>query len=161
MVKLYLDTSVIIAMAYREDGFHDKSLKFMREVRKLEVEIMIGNPILLELGKAVQRKGIETALTILRTIEHHKIKLAMLDPDRLSSLVDRYLSENIVGEKYRFDLLHYASATLLNCTHLVSWDKGHFNQSVGKKVNAVNSVLGLATLNVGDPVDISRSLKLD
>lgn len=90
LVKLYLDTSVIIALANPEDDFHNKSLKFIREVKKLELDITIGDPILLELGKAVQRKGIEVALTILRTIEYHTIRLAVLDPDRLSSLVDRY-----------------------------------------------------------------------
>ena len=56
--------------------------------------------------------------------------------------------------------MHYASATLLNCSHLASWDKKHFNQSLGKKVNKVNSMLGLATLNVGSPLFIERSLKL-
>lgn len=160
MVKLYLDTSVIIALANPGDNFHDMSLKFIREVKELEIDIAIGDAILLELGKAVQRKGIEAALTILRTIEHHKIELAILDPDRLLDLVDRYFSKKVFGTKYRFDLLHYASATLLNCSHLASWDKKHFNQNVEKKVNQVNSMLGLATLNVGDPTNITRSLKL-
>ena len=91
MVKLYLDTSVIIALANPEDAFHDKSLKFIREVSKLKIPITVGDPILLELGKTIKRKGIGAALTVLRTVERHKIELAMLDSSRLLSLVDKYL----------------------------------------------------------------------
>ena len=91
LVKLYLDTSVIIALANPEDAFHDKSLKFIREVSKLKIPITVGDPILLELGKTIKRKGIGAALTVLRTVERHKIELAMLDSSRLLSLVDKYL----------------------------------------------------------------------
>jgi len=156
LVKVYLDTSVIIALANPQDDFHEDSLGFITEVKKLSIPVTIGDPLLLELGKAVERKGLEAALTILRTIELHKIKLATRETNRLLDLADRYVQK--IGAKHRFELLHYASASQLNCSHLASWDRGVFNQSVGKKINSVNSVLGLATLNVGDPLYIARSL---
>lgn len=161
MANLYLDTSIIVALANSEDEFHNESLNFVRKIRNLNITITVGDPLLLELGKAVERRGIEAASNILQTIEHHKIILAALDPDNLFDLANRYFSRKVVGAKYRFDLLHYASATLLGCSNLASWDKAHFNQNVGRKVNAVNSALGLTNLNVGDPVYIARSLGLD
>lgn len=98
-------------------------------------------------------------MTIIRAIDRYKIDLAELDSDRLLKLTDQYFAHRVAGTKYRIDLMHYASATLLNCSHLASWDKEHFNQHIEKKINKVNSAMRFTSLKVGDPVHIARSLK--
>lgn len=160
MAKVYLDTSVVIALANPQDGFHDESLRFVGTVRELGVTIMIGSPLMLEIAKAIERRGAESALVILETIERQNIELADLDSRRLLDLADRYVAYQIAERKYRFDLLHYASATLLGCSHLASWDREHFNERVAKRVNKVNSMNGFITLKVGDPEHVERSLQL-
>ena len=57
LVKLYLDTSVIIALANPEDAFHDKSLKFIREVSKLNIPITVGDPIYSNSEKQLSGKA--------------------------------------------------------------------------------------------------------
>ncbi|MFQ6135459.1 MAG: hypothetical protein ACE5KU_06585, partial [Nitrososphaerales archaeon] len=125
---------------------------------ELDIAFTIGPPVLLEVGKAAQRRGVESALRVLQAIDRHKIELVTLDSNRLLNLVNLYVAYRVAGTRYRLDLLHYASATLLNCSHLASWDKKHFNQRVEKRINKANSLSGLATLKVGDPIRIVRSL---
>ena len=122
---------------------------------------MVGPPFLLEIGRPVQRRGLESALAVLETIDKYEIELADLDLTRLLSLVDEYVAHGVAGRRYRFDLLHYASATLLNCGHLASWDREHFSERVAKRINEVNSLSGLITLKVGSPTHIERSLPFD
>jgi hypothetical protein len=159
-VKVYLNTSVVIALASPEDRFSDFSLEFVRGLRALEVGVNIASPIFLELAKAVQLRGVESVLTVLQTVDRYGIELATPDPERLLNLVDRYVGLRIMGVRYQFDLLHYASATLLSCSHLASWDQDHFNQRIAKKVNKANSSLNLPTLILGDRASLRRSLGL-
>jgi len=159
LAKVYLDTSVIIALTNLRDHFYNTSTKFMQDLRELDIACTVGPPILLEIGKAVQRKGVESGLTIIRAIDKYEIDLAELDSDRLLKLANQYFAHRVAGTKYSVDLMHYASATLLNCSHLASWDKEHFNQRIEKKINKVNSATGLTSLKVGDPVHIARSLE--
>ena len=158
MAKVYLDTSVAIAVANPEDDFHNRSLRFVGKVRELGVAIVIGPPLLLELAKAVRRRGVESALVVHKIIDEHEVELADIDSKHLLDLVDRYVAHRVTGRKYRLDLLHYASPTFLNCSHLVSWDREHFNERIAKRINKVNSLNGFVTLKVGDPDFIERSL---
>ena len=84
----------------------------------------------------------------------------MLD-DQLWSLSSEYASLGVLGMKRMFDLLHYASATMLGCTHLASWDRRHFNDRIERKVNRVNASKGLTTLKVGDPFTVARLLGIE
>lgn len=155
-----MDTSVVITVARPEDRFNDLSLEFVRELRALGVGITVASPIFLELAKAVQLRGVESVLAILQAVDRYGIELATPDPARLLALVDRYISLRAMGAKYQFDLLHYASATLLSCGHLASWDKDHFNERIAKNVNKADSSMNLPTLKVGDPASLGRSLGL-
>lgn len=155
-----MDTSVVIALARPEDQFSDLSLEFVRGLRALGEGVTVASPIFLELAKAVQLRGVESVLAILHTVDRYGIELTTPDPDQLLTLVDRYVGLRVMGVKYQFDLLHYASATLLSCSHLGSWDKDHFNERIAKKVNKANSSMNLPTLKVGDPVSLGRSLGL-
>lgn len=160
MAKVYLDTSVMVALANPEDSFHGASLRFIRGLQEQGIASVVVPPILLEVTKATQRRGLKSALKIVQAIDRYRIELATLDLGQLLDLVDRYFAYKVAGTKYRIDLLHYASATLLDCGHLVSWDKKHFNQRVAERINRVNSLSGLITLRIGDPIHTARSLKL-
>lgn len=157
MARIYIDTSVVIAVTNPLDSFYGKSLKFLRGLQEVGVAYVTGPPILLEVGKAVQRRGVGSALEILRAMQTYDIEVAVLDSSQLLNLSDLYVAHKVT-RRYRFDLLHYAAATLLNCSHLASWDREHFNESTERRVNRVNSLTGLATLKVGDPIKLARSL---
>lgn len=158
--KVYVDTSVVVALADPKESFHSASVNFIKGLQRLRITHVIGSPIMLEIAKAAQLRGIKAALTLVHALDRYKIELVELDSRRLSGLVDSYITWLPAGARDRFDLLHYASATLLNCTHLASWDKKHFNQRIERKVNEANLLAGLTTLKVGDPPYIRRALGL-
>ena len=158
--KAYVDTSVVIAVANPEDDFHSASVNFIEGLQTRRIPCVIGSPVMLEIAKTAQRRGLKAALTVIQALESYKIELVELDSRSLSGLVDSYITRLPAGARYLFDLLHYASATLLNCTYLASWDKKHFNQHIQRKVNEANLLAGLTTLRVGDPLDIERALAL-
>lgn len=116
---------------------------------------------MLEVGKAAEVKGTQAALRLVSVIEEHNIELTRTLDDQLWSLSSEYASRRVLGRKRTFDLLHYASATLLGCTHLASWDKRHFNDRIEERINKVNASKGLTTLKVGDPFTIVRYLGIE
>jgi predicted nucleic acid-binding protein len=155
-----MDTSVVIALANPDDSFHSESLRFADGLQRLGVDSAVGPPILLELGKAIQQRSVESALRVRQTLDKFAIELADVDSNRLLSLVNSYVVHRVAGIRHRLDLLHYASATLLSCSHLASWDKAHFNQQVQRRINRINSISSLTPSKVGDPMRIGRSLGL-
>lgn len=76
-------------------------------------------------------------------------------------LAEFYIAEDVLTKRHVLDLLHYASASLLGCTHVASWDNKQFNDGISKKVNSVNAKHGLSNLIVGKPEYIMRRENLD
>lgn len=158
MAKVYIDTSVVIALANPEDEFHASSVAFIVRLKNLGIPSLIGPAFLLEMAKAAELRGTQPVLHLFWTIEEHNVELIRSWDDELWSLLDGYISLRVMDTKRTLDLLHYASATLLGCTHLASWDRRHFNSAIEKRVNRVNSSRGLTTLKVGDPIAVARYL---
>jgi predicted nucleic acid-binding protein len=160
LTRVYVDTSIVIALAYPRDEFHHSSVRFVADLRNRQIVISIGPPFLLEVAKASELRDSEAASRLVRTVEEYEIVLTRALGEWLWNLLDEYVSRRVLGPRRLMDLLHYASATLLKCTHLASWDREHFNDSIAMKVNRVNSSAGLANLKVGDPIRIARYLGL-
>lgn len=158
MTKVYVDTSIIIALSDTEDEFHHGSVRFVTNLHSRGIGTAIGPPFLLEVAKTAEMRGTRSALRLVRAVEEYEIGLERISDQRLWVLTDEYLSRRALGARRSVDLMHYSSATLLGCTHLASWDRGHFNGRIAARVNRANSSEGLASLIVGDPPTIARSL---
>ena len=100
-------------------------------------------------------------MRLVNTLEEYDIELTRTLGEQLWSLSTEYATLGVLGSKRTFDLLHYASATLLGCTHLVSWDKRHFNDRVEERLNRVNASRNLTTLKVDDPFMLRGSSELN
>jgi predicted nucleic acid-binding protein len=151
---------VLIALANKNDEFHRPSVKFMEEFYKTDIEPVVGPPILIEIGKAVRLRGIDSSHEILQASALYHVELLGLDTKRMIELTDEYLRKKTLREKNWLDLSHYAAATLLECRYLVSWDKDHFNERVADKINAINSIHSLTSLKVGTPSYVGRLLAI-
>ena len=160
MIRVYVDTSIVIALSDSKDEFHHSSVRFVTDLRNRQIVTSIGPPFLLEVAKASELRDSESASLLVRTVEEYGIVLTQALGDWLWNLLDEYLFRRVLGPRRLIDLMHYASATLMKCTHLASWDREHFNDSIAMRVNKVNSSAGLANLKVGDPIRIARYLGL-
>lgn len=121
---------------------------------------MSGSPLLVELGKMAEIRGTERCLDVINSMEEFSIHLTNIDLVRMLDLEKIYLEEGILTKRHHLDLLHYATASLLGCTYLASWNSRHFNDQISKKVSSVNMKHRLSSLIAGKPDCIMKREKL-
>ena len=80
-----------------------------------------------------------------------------LGESEVLALQQGYLAHGIVGRKSNADALHVASATLLGCKLIVSWNFRHIVhfQKI-PQYNAVNQLLGYNPLAIHSPSEVIR-----
>jgi predicted nucleic acid-binding protein len=158
LTRVYIDTSVVVALSSPDDEFHGRTIGFLNSLRDCAIPSSIGPPFILEMAKAAEKRGVQAASRLADAVQAYEVELTRTYGESLWSLSRDYASLGVLGESRTLDLMHYASATLLGCTHVASWDRRHFNDRVEKRVNRVNASKSLATLKVGDPVAVERYL---
>ncbi|MEM2910959.1 MAG: hypothetical protein QXM52_04605 [Candidatus Bathyarchaeia archaeon] len=159
MVRVYLELSVLIALANPFDLFHNQTREFLDIVKRFGFELVSCKQAVemdLAIGVAKRPLRVTDALRVLEVIEVYGIKLLSPHSRTLLLLVNKYLEGTslTIG-----DLLHYAGATLLNADYLASWNKDDFNPRYEKIINKVNKKKNLKTIKVGTPNMILEWLK--
>ncbi|MGH9877169.1 MAG: hypothetical protein ACRD5H_05980, partial [Nitrososphaerales archaeon] len=61
-------------------------------------------------------------LDIINTIADLGIHFRSADMKEVWDLSQTYLDNDVLTVMHRLDLFHYATATLLHCSHLESWN---------------------------------------
>jgi len=159
LVRVYLELSVLIALANQFDLFHNQTKKFLDDVKRFGFELVSCKQAVemdLAIGVAKRPLRVTDALKILEVIEVYDIKLISPHSKPLLLLVNEYLKETPLKIG---DLLHYAGATLLNVEYLASWNKDDFNPHYEKIINKINKKKNLKTIKVGTPNMILEWLK--
>ncbi len=161
ILKVYIDTSVIISLADPLDIFHDQSITSVDNLIKHRIECNVSSPLAVELGRIVKVKGIKRCLDITDSLEEFKIDFRSTDMKEVWKLSQTYLDGQVLTVRHRLDLFHYAAASLLDSTHLASWNSRQFNDKIAMKVSRINSKQGLLSLIAGKPDYIVRRANLD
>lgn len=146
----------MIALTDPIDIFHTRSVTFINGLTGQNIEFKVSNPIMVEIGRIINVKGIQRYLEIMDSFEEFKIDFESTDMDEVWKLSQAYLDERVLTSRHRLDLFHYAAASLLNCSHLASWNDGQFNDKVAEKINRINSWRGLPSLIASRPDNIIR-----
>jgi hypothetical protein len=118
------------------------------------------SPLIIEIGKLAETKETKRCLDIINAMEEFGIQLKSIDMKQVWKLSESYVLENVLTKRHRLDLLHYASASLLGCTHVASWDSKQFNHKISKKISSANAKHGLSSLLAGKPEYIMRQENL-
>ncbi|MGB9779038.1 MAG: type II toxin-antitoxin system VapC family toxin [Candidatus Bathyarchaeales archaeon] len=159
MVRVYLELSVLIALANPLDLFHNQTKEFLDRIKRLGFEpISCRQAVEMDLAIGVAKRPLRVtdALRILEAIDAYGIKLLSPPSRTLLLLVNEYLKEMSLKIG---DLLHYAGATLLDAEYIVSWNTDDFNSRFEKFINKVNKKKNLKTIKVGTPNMILERLK--
>jgi len=96
LVRVYLELSVLIALANSFDLFHNQTKKFLDYVKRLGFELVSCKQAVemdLAIGVAKRPLRVTDALKILEVIEVYDIKLLSLHSKTLLLLVNEYLKE--------------------------------------------------------------------
>jgi predicted nucleic acid-binding protein len=154
MVRVYLELSILIALANSFDLFHDETKEFLDEIKRLGFEpISCKQAVEMDLAIGVAKRPLRVAdaLRTMEVIDTYGIKLLNTQSRTLLMLVKEYLKEARLSIG---DLLHYAGATLLDADYLASWNTDDFNPRFEKSINRVNRRKNLKTIKVGTPTII-------
>ena len=89
MTRVYVDTSIVIALSDSRDEFHHSSVSFVGDLRNRQIVPSIGPPFLLEVAKASELRDSEAASRLVRTVEEYEIVLTQALGDWLWDLLDQ------------------------------------------------------------------------
>jgi predicted nucleic acid-binding protein len=159
MVRVYLELSVLIALANSLDMFHSQTREFLDVIKRRGFEpVSCRQAVEMDLAIGVAKRPLRVAdaLRILEAIEAYGIELLSPPSRAFLSLVNEYFKETSLKIG---DLLHYAGATLLNAEYLASWNTDDFNKRLEKSINKVNRRKNLKTIKVGTPTLILEWLQ--
>ena len=149
-LKLYIETSVWNFLISSDVPYEQKITKeLFNEIESGEFEIYISELVYAEIEKAPQ--DIKNKLKML--IEKYKPTVL----ERSGELAKKYMSEKIVPEKYKADLLHIAFAVVYNLDVVISWNLEHIVKLTTKlKVNGVNRKEGYKEIEICTPQEVIR-----
>ena len=92
---------------------------------------------------------------LLGLINDYKIEVLEPNENEVSLLVDEYMKEQIVPEKYRDDARHVAYATCLEVDVLVTYNLEHLaNEWKMRQFNGVNLKQGYNVLAIRTPEEV-------
>ena len=144
MSKLvYVETSVP-SFYYDTRAGHD--MQAMRQwtrdwwhLSKFDQELVIGPPVLLELGEAPAPKR-EKALKLIEGLR------ILPYSDEIIDIVEAYFAHKLMPREAQGDADHLALASFYNCDLLVTWNCKHLaNANKFGHVHRINGLLGLRT----------------
>jgi hypothetical protein len=106
---------------------------------KFDQELVIGAPVLVELGEAPAAKR-DKALELIR-------ELRLLPyTDEITEIVEAYFAHKLMPLVAQGDADHLALASFYNCDRLVTWNCKHLaNANKFGHIQRVNGLLGLRT----------------
>ena len=150
MTKLvYVETSVPSFYFDTRPG-HD--MRAMRQwtrdwwaLSKFDQELVIGSPVLLELGEAPAPKR-DKALKLIAQLR------ILPYSDEITEVVEAYFAHKLMPREAQGDADHLALVSFHNCDLLVTWNCKHLaNANKFGHIHRINRLLGLRTPALGTP----------
>ncbi len=150
-MRLYLETSVLGALADREDPRRPALTRhLLRAIASGVHEGVISNVVQEEM----ERAPTEIRETLVAGIQATPLELVVEDEESRSLFVE-YLELGFVPDRYRNDLRHVAVATVAGVDALVSWNFRHLvNVRTRRAVHAVNLRLGYPLIEIISPEEV-------
>ena len=147
-IRVYLDTSVLSHL-FAEDVPEkmEQTNKLWQDFKDDKFEIFISDTTLLEIEQCPPQKK-ERILKRLEEIKYQEIN----DSSEIEVLAEEYLKNNVLSPKSLNDCMHIASAVVLNCDIIVSWNFKHLvNFKTINKVKIVNAVNNYKEISIMSP----------
>ncbi len=149
-LRIYLDTSVFGGCFDPE--FEVESNKLFEEIRFGRFALVLSTTTLRELEAAP-----ENVRRLLVSVPHAQAEFVALS-EEIESLRDAYMRAGVLGSSCLRDAEHIATASVVNCDLVVSWNFKHivhFDKIAG--FNAVNIRLGYKALSIFSPKEVAEA----
>jgi len=135
-LKLYLETTVF-NFIFTDDAPEKRqhTVTLFDEINQGKYIPYTSDYVLQELLRAEEPKRTK----MVNLIEKYKIKVLDIDKNA-EILADKYVSENIIPHKYRFDGIHIAMATINDLDIIVSYNFQH--------IVKLRTIMGTESINL-------------
>jgi predicted nucleic acid-binding protein len=146
LIRVYADTSVFGGVF--DEEFEKSSNVFFDEVKQGKFQLVVSRLVEEELSAAPQKIQ-DFFTTHLSLIEMNAVT------EEAILLQEAYLFHHVVGEGSMADALHVASATILGCQIIVSWNFKHIVHF--QKIplyNGINRMKGYGELGIYTPMEM-------
>lgn len=146
-MRLYLDTSVFGGCFDAE--FKEMTLPLFNEIRSGVHKIVISNITLEELDTAPPE-----VKKLIDEISFTQKEFVQIN-ENVRKLANLYITEGVVTEKYYFDALHIATATINSVDLIISWNLKHMvNINRIRQYNAVNLKNNYPIIDIRTPLEV-------
>ena len=151
-IRLYFDTSVLGAVFDREDQYRvEITERILETARKKERMIPFISNIVIE---EVEKAPLEIRQDLQGIIENTGFEI-IFETEECIELVEEYLKQGIIPNKYRDDARHIAVAVVNELDAVISWNYRHMVNIVTKRrVNAVNLRTGYKQIEILSPEEV-------
>ena len=147
--RVYIDTSVI-------GGCFDSEFALWSNGLMQDFQMGLFRPVISDLTTVeinVAPDFVQNKYAELLDLEHDMLEVG----DEALDLLGSYQMREVIGDKYRNDMLHIALATVAEVDILVSWNFKHIvHFDKIRRFNAINSELGYKHLDIHSPREVTH-----
>jgi hypothetical protein len=147
--RVYIDTSVI-------GGCFDSEFALWSNGLMQDFQMGLFRPVISDLTTVeinVAPDFVQNKYAELLDLEHDILEVG----DEALDLLGSYQMREVIGDKYRNDMLHIALATVAEVDILVSWNFKHIvHFDKIRRFNAINSELGYKHLDIHSPREVTH-----
>ena len=147
--RVYIDTSVI-------GGCFDSEFALWSNGLMQDFQMGLFRPVISDLTTVeinVAPDFVQNKYAELLDLEHDILEVG----DEALDLLGSYQMREVIGDKYRNDMLHIALATVAEVDILVSWNFKHIvHFDKIRRFNAINSELGHKHLDIHSPREVTH-----
>lgn len=149
-LKIYVETSVwSFLIANKILDRQSVTAKFFEQVKAHK--IYISPLVILEIERTPEE---EIRRKLKDAIAHYNPEI-LEETEEILLLSDKYLSHNIMPEKYRNDAVHIAYATFYELDAIVSWNLRHIvKMRTRRMVNYTNMLEGYKLIEIVTPEEV-------
>jgi len=136
-LRLYLETTIFNYYFDVEREGHKDTVRLFEAIREGKHEAYTSEYVEIELRNALEPKRTK----MLSLIKEYGIQVFDIDGES-DRLADLYVSRKVIPERFRFDSLHIAVASIHGLDYVLSYNFRHINRASTKlltsRINAEN-----------------------
>lgn len=147
-LRIYLDTSVISYL--KQDDTLEKmqdTLKLWQDIKQSKYDVYLSDTTLEEITQCKQPKQ-DIMLQYLSEIQYTTLS----SNDEIETLAEQIINLGILSKKSFDDCIHIATAIVISCDYIVSWNFKHMvNVKTIRGVRAIANLQGYKNIDIIQP----------
>ena len=149
--KIYIETTLFNCYFDRDRDAHSATIELFREIEAGKYQAYTSSYVIDELEETKEESKRSNMLTLIT-----KYNIKVLDySDEAQDLADIYVNEGVIPEKYSYDGLHIACASVNDLEFIFSLNFQHINKLKTKTMTSnINIREGYKPIAIVSPMEV-------